>query len=675
VERTSKGDKPPKKKWQMPIPRSLRNQLIGSVWLGVAAVFIPFNIYTINRDTRDTLKKEILQLEDRGQIISHLFYRWKTNVTKLIDIVAQSQEVRSGDAETIKDYFLRIQKLYPKRNWTLLDRSGKVIADTNRLSAGLREEIREKRFVEKAVSGRIGIDISPECISREACVLVSSPVYASEDTDKTSATPTVSMILVMSIDLSNSAKDSGIEGEFNRLSIGDGKRQQNGPWETISLQNNQFKGTEALMMDNQGDILFPLTNVNDQISLLESRKVQESVWAPILNRALEADGQKSVREVIAAGERFFVYTERIDPEWRVVVVSDKKSSLVKVNQTAKDLILRQLALLGVVSIVIAAVCQQAAKPVRRAGKTLKEFGRGNFEERIESTRSDEMGMLFNDINETGSKLLAMLNERLARAVTDKQIETATEIQKEFIVRKGLSNQHVEIAADFDPAYEIGADWYDVIHKGDVTYIVIADVCDKGIPSALFMSVFRSLMRYDIEKREAENENRDVNSVLASTIRSVNDYMAEHHGAAAMFATVFMAAYSKDKGCIRYVNAGHECPLVYRQGIWDSSERLETTGPAIGIFEGADYTVKSTGFAPGDVIFCFTDGLVDARSTKGESFGIDRVKEALNTMNDHDQSVKEILERVNAASRSHSEGAEQFDDKTLLVMKAVNSQPQ
>lgn len=658
--------------WRRAKPNSLRSQLILSVWLGMASVFIPFNLYTFSRDSENILRKETQRLEDQGQIISYLMYRWTLNLTNLIELSAQSETVRKEDTRKVEEYFARAKRLYPKREWALFDTSGLVVTSTKTMNYNLRKEIGRKPFFKQALKGEIGIDISPQCFSEEACVMVSSPVYGATQKGIKKKGESPSGVLVMTVDLTDSAEDSGTQGEFERLTLGESRISEKEVDRTLSFQNKQVRGTEVLMVDIEGHALFPLTNVNDEMSLLGPSQILNTAWAPIIKQALKAEKRGRVSELVATGEPLLLYTERISPYWSVVVVADKKTSLEMANNEAKTLVERQLIFLVLVSLMIAAVCQQAAKPVLKAAATLKEFGKGNFEARINVSRKDEIGTLFDNINETGSKLLGMVNERLGRAVTDKQIETAKEIQKEFIVREQLSGKDIEIAADFDPAYEIGADWYDVIHKGEVTYIVIADVCDKGIPSALFMSVFRSLMRYCIGDNRAGNEQDNERELMKNTIQGINVYMSENHGSSAMFATVFMAAYRKGEKSLSYINAGHESPLVIRDRETEPNERLETCGPAVGIFKEAVYAVKTAEYGPGDVLFCFTDGLVDARSTSGDSFGIDRLKQLLDRQNTKGKSAQEILDQVNAAVEKHSIDAEQFDDKTLLVMKARKS---
>jgi sigma-B regulation protein RsbU (phosphoserine phosphatase) len=98
------------------------------------------------------------------------------------------------------------------------------------------------------------------------------------------------------------------------------------------------------------------------------------------------------------------------------------------------------------------------------------------------------------------------------------------------------------------------------------------------------------------------------------------------------------------------------------------ESLEVCGPAVGIFPGAKYTVKQTDLKPGEILFTYTDGLIDARSPSGEAWGIERVKAMLSTVEPAMTSAADVLASTIKQVNYHRADAEQFDDMTLLVMK-------
>ena len=293
---------------------------------------------------------------------------------------------------------------------------------------------------------------------------------------------------------------------------------------------------------------------------------------------MKANSNGKLEEIKTGGREYFSFSRKIDNEWNLVAVIDKESSYASVRRKFQEELIFQLITLLSATTVVALVCRKSAEPIKLAATTIKAISLGDFEAKIQTNRKDEIGELFCDINQTGINLKKLLTSQLEHAATDQQIHTATNIQKSFVIQDLPQNEYVDLAADFDPAYEIGADWYDAISTDAITYVVIADVCDKGIASALFMSVFRSLMRYSLLDENKELEMQGLDKSLEDAVTQVNNYMASNHGDASMFATLFLGAYAKEENKLSYVCAGHENPIIIRKkGILES---LETTGPAI-----------------------------------------------------------------------------------------------
>jgi serine phosphatase RsbU (regulator of sigma subunit) len=650
------------------MPRSLRGQLITSVWIGVVAVMLPFSLYLLNRETNKAINNQLANLQDQGEVIQYSVQRWTKNIDDLQEIVALSPAIRKLDQQSSQAYFDRLDRLYPLRAWRLVTISGEIIAATNINQPITPEKLLKQPYIQQSLQGKRFAGVFPACLTNSACYLHSVPIYGLGSSAYSTGSDKPIGVLVLEINLRDTAKDSGLSGEFSRIYTtrlsNEAKHSQP---KILSLQRGDRTGMEVLMVNRDGHVVFPLSTINDGLSVQTPKILLAGAWGPIIRTGLMASETGRFQRVQAAGSTYFTYSEIVDADWSVVVASDTESSLKAIYRDARSMALLALLFLAIVSLVIAAVCQRAAKPIQRAAATVKAFSAGDFEARIDSDREDEVGTLFKNINDTGASLRYMLNERLLHAVTDKQIETAAEIQKQFILSDDLSSDTVQIAADFDPAYEIGADWYDVIHCRDTVYIVVADVCDKGIPSALFMSVFRSLLRYSLDRDEAIDDEWTPASRLADTISRVNTYMADNHGLSAMFATVFMAAYHSGSDQLHYINAGHEKPYIIRTN--GSLVDLDVTGPALGIFQSAQYRVKQLDFERGDVLFAFTDGLVDARSPGGEAFGLKRVASILSRVNAADCKVAQLLQEVLSDVKKHCETAEQFDDMTILVMKS------
>jgi sigma-B regulation protein RsbU (phosphoserine phosphatase) len=651
-------------------PKSLRNQLIISVWLGMGAILIPFNIYTVLRDRDYAITSTQQRLLAEGTLASSALARWERSISDLLEVIAFTPSVRSLSQQDAQTLFDQISIVFPERAFRLWTPDGELIASTDTVRPASRQLILARPYFQMSMQGSPGWGIFPDCLTRSACYVRSTAVLANDKNPLSTPSTTPVGVLSTVINLTDTGKDSGMDSEVERLkedpeftALENKAGSERG---FLSLQNNDFRGFEVLMVSRDGNVIFPLSKINDRVSVLKPSEIANGPWGPLIKAGQQSTEAGQFQEVESKKHMFLTYSRRIDAIWSIVAVSDKASALDKVHRQVIQSAIRQLIILGLITLVIIIVCRNAARPIQVAAAAVRQFSFGNFDAEITSNRNDEIGELYEGINQTGRSLRSLLKEKLAHAVTDKQIQIAADIQKEFVIETLPSTSHVELAADFDPAYEVGADWYDAISIGNLTYIVIADVCDKGIASALFMSVFQSLLHYSLLEESSDDEEYGASAVILKSITQVNNYMATKHGHSAMFATLFLGAYDQGVNRLSYVTAGHESPLIVRsKGV---TETLDICGPAVGIFPGAKYTVKHADLNPGEILFTYTDGLIDARSPSGESWGIERVKTLLSLVEPAMMTANEVMASAIKQVNHHRADAEQFDDMTLLVMK-------
>ena len=650
-------------------PQSLRGQLIASIWLGMAAVLVPINIYNISLETNSAISAEQHRLRDQGLSVYNAAAEWTQGIDNLLQVLAFTPSIRRLDAVETGTIFDQLLTLFPKRTWSLWEKSGDLVVRTKSTVTTSQQWAIGRAHFQKALSGYPAYGIYANCASGHPCYVSSTPVYPQGSNAGSSAPSKTIGVLSISIDLKDTAFDSRLAETTDHSHDGESPNTDAGNNRSVlSLQINDHTGFEVLMVSRNGHVIFPLSTVNDEMSLKPPAEILSSPWAPIVRLGMQPPASsEKLQQITADGHGYFVFTKALSPQWTILAVSDKNSSISGVYRQIAISIARQIAGLSLLTIAIALVCQRATKPIQRAASTVREFSAGNFEARIFSDRNDEIGKLYKDINNTGASLLDMLQERLAHAVTDEQIRTAASIQQQFIVQELPSTNLVEIAADFDPAYEIGADWFDAFRIHGITYVIIADVCDKGIPSAIFMSVFRSLLRYSLLDEARDHLAAGLDRILEIAVTQVNDYMVENHGSSAMFATLFLGAYPYGSGQLSYICAGHERPFIIRsKGI---IHELETSGPAVGVFSMAQYNVKNVAYKPGEILFTYTDGLVDARSPDGTPWGAKRLKDVLSDVDPTTCKASDLLSSMLQDVTRHRSSGEQFDDLTILVMKA------
>jgi sigma-B regulation protein RsbU (phosphoserine phosphatase) len=215
----------------------------------------------------------------------------------------------------------------------------------------------------------------------------------------------------------------------------------------------------------------------------------------------------------------------------------------------------------------------------------------------------------------------------------------------------------EFSASWQPAREVSGDFYDFIPcKNDCLGLIIADVTDKGMPAALFMAMTRSILRSSIDQTES----------LAEGISKAN-YLICSDSSISMPVTAFCAAINPLKDELVYVNAGHNPPLLYK-GDETKPGVLSRTGMLMGFIDDADYEQVTIKVMPGDFVVFYTDGITDATNADHESYGVDRLQEAI--ADTRVGSAKQILTSIEKSVQEFMGNTAPYDDITLLIAKRL-----
>ncbi len=259
-------------------------------------------------------------------------------------------------------------------------------------------------------------------------------------------------------------------------------------------------------------------------------------------------------------------------------------------------------------------------------------------------------------------------EQLYMKSMEHELEIGRKIQKRFLPSSLPQVEGWEIAAYFKPAREVAGDFYDAFLLPDGNLVcVVGDVCDKGVGAALFMTLFRSLVRVTAmtEFYSQGDETASLSPVerLQHIVSFTNNYICETHWDANMFATLFVGIINPLDGILTYVNCGNERPML--GGAGKEPMILQATSPVVGIFPWAQYEIQETCLEEGDMLLIFSDGIPDARSEADLEYGKAPV---LTRMSNCNQTATDQLGEIVADLQSFTGIAEQFDDITLLAIK-------
>jgi serine phosphatase RsbU (regulator of sigma subunit) len=250
----------------------------------------------------------------------------------------------------------------------------------------------------------------------------------------------------------------------------------------------------------------------------------------------------------------------------------------------------------------------------------------------------------------------LTEEQLQRERLERELQVASEIQQRFQPTSAPQLNGYELQGISFPCYEIGGDYYDFIHRANGNLIVaLGDVSGKGTAAALLMSSLHASVHAQF----------DIHDSLADTISAVNRYLVESIPAN-RFVTLFYAELNPKTGELRFLNAGHNPPLVVRAS--GTMEQLAAGGLPLGIMLDADFREARTTLKAGDVLVIYSDGVSEAVSPTGEEFGPTRLYEVVSR--NLDASAAGIRDRIESALTKFSQGMPAADDITLVIVKRL-----
>ena len=413
------------------------------------------------------------------------------------------------------------------------------------------------------------------------------------------------------------------------------------------------------------------------------------------------------------GYRYDVVWPAAQLGWDYTLIIRHDASSVKQNLNA--FILRIAGLVVIISIFVTLGALIALKPIVvtpilklrgdliSAGDAIRRDQKAPAFYSASIQRQDELGeviaafmQMFNKITEAISERKQAehsLQESLEKVeaystALNSELERGRQMQANFLPAQLLRRPGWEITTFFKPARQVAGDFYDVFElPGDRIGLVIADVCDKGVGAALFMALFRSLIRifsgqisldgvcalgdqelsnlFSSASDEMEADSRRIEALEA--VQLTNNYISKNHGETGMFATLFFGVLDPASGVLTYINAGHEPPYII--GPDGVKETLSPSGPAVGVMPHTEYEIQQAQLGAGDTLVGYTDGIPDARSPHDQPF----TKERLQSLFEQPvSSASDLLDQIIANLTTHIDNAPQDDDVTILAVRRTST---
>lgn len=375
--------------------------------------------------------------------------------------------------------------------------------------------------------------------------------------------------------------------------------------------------------------------------------------------------EKLVNDTYEAQKQIYV-DNGLEDEYETV----RSNAVATFNQEmfhARNILILLVVLIVAAGMVTAfSIASRITDPLNTITRRVASLGVRNRQFMMEDVyrTGDEIEVLAESFSKQSARMTLYIDQ-IKRVTAEKErigaeLDMASRIQSSqlpslfppFPDRKEFS-----LYASMTPAKEVGGDFYDFFMiDHDHIGFVMADVSGKGVPAALLMMVARVLIKSSLQSGKSP----------AEAMESVNNQLCEGNDAE-FFVTAWVAVLEISTGNGIAVNAGHEHPVLRRAG---SNYKLLVYKHSIPLatIKGIPFKQHEFKLNPGDSFFVYTDGVVEVTDEKKELYGSNRMLDALNK--DPDAQPEQVLANVSHDINTFVDGAEQFDDITMLCFRYV-----
>ena len=423
----------------------------------------------------------------------------------------------------------------------------------------------------------------------------------------------------------------------------------------------EIKSSGLTLANREGNVLF----ASDSEMLFTHGQISDDT---MFQSALHSKVASSTHEYMNNGIRYLGVFSR--PGFGLIVLT--KITWARAMR-ATYLLVERFVLLGLLAIsgsilFSIAFSKTMTAPIKRLFDATETIGQGDFDIRLDSKNNDEIGSLTRSFVAMSKKIQALIVDSVRKAHLEGELAIVSAVQQTLIPAAEFQNENVTICAHYQPAAECGGDWWGHFMVGKKMCFMIADATGHGLPSALITASARSC--FSVLQKLAEDE-----AFFKLSPKEMMNYANRAVFEAAsgrIMMTLFMGVCDFEAGTITYANAGHNPPWLFKK----SGEKfvlnsLMADGLRLGDKrESYMYEEKSMDISRDDILFLYTDGVMEGMNLEGLQYGKKKTRKIVesNLSGDLKNSVKLLVEDVLV----HNTGKPLDDDVTVVMVKFTHA---
>jgi sigma-B regulation protein RsbU (phosphoserine phosphatase) len=400
-----------------------------------------------------------------------------------------------------------------------------------------------------------------------------------------------------------------------------------------------------------------LASVCDQLHVESAALLERRDDAPAEYRCLVAAGALEAAALAVAADGFLITRLRAYPR-PLSFAPDELAAVAGWTATHRPERFDEIRALAAAGV-------RLAVPLRTRSEILGVLLLGERPHRAGFSANEK------EVLRAGADQFALMieNARLTTRVVEQEalrrdIALASDVQRRLLPEAPPRAGSVDFAAASVPARRIGGDYYDFVEVADGRMgIAIADVSGKGVAAALIMSIVQASLRIISSEGDVPPPR---------LVARLNEFVYRSTPSS-KYVTFFYAQLDESRRQLRYVNAGHNAPYLFRAGRQSTAdsasgeiEQLSVGGTVVGMFPEMGYEEATVELHPGDVLLAFTDGVPEAHNPESDEYGEERLQQLLRET--AHLPADEISARISAEMKDWIRDAEQYDDLTFIVMK-------